>query len=109
MGLYTRRLPEIAPNIGLRDQVTAVLVVLLTIAEKVCIWDLVKVTLAGVTVTPTGGFRVRAAVADTTGLAMLVAAMVTVKELAIRVWRRVKTACRDATNYGVDRPRHSSV
>ena len=82
-GAVYRPATVMLPTRGLSDHVTAVLPVLVTVAEKVWAWDCVKVTLAGVTVTPTDGLRVTVALADLVGLATLVAVTVTNWELVI--------------------------
>jgi hypothetical protein len=65
------------------DQVTAVLLVPLTVAVNVWFCDGCKETEDGVNETITGGFRVMVAVADLVGSATLVAFTVTAWELAI--------------------------
>ena len=66
------------PTAGLSDQVTAVLEVLATVAVKAWVCEGVRVTLAGVRVTLTGGVRETVALAETAVLATLVAVTVTV-------------------------------
>ena len=71
------------PTAGLKDQVTTVFVVLATVAVKAWVCVGVRVTLAGVRVTPTGGVSDTVAVAETAGLATLVAVTVTVCAVAM--------------------------
>ena len=66
------------PTAGLKDQVTAVFAVLATVAVKAWVCDGVRVKLAGVRVTLTGGVSDTVAVAETAGMATLVAFTVTV-------------------------------
>ena len=73
------------PKAGLIDQVTAVLLVPLTVAVNVWFCDGCKETEDGVNETTTGGVRVMVAVADLVGSATLVAVTVTVWELATEV------------------------
>src|ERR1039458_1274370 len=82
-GAVYRPAAVMLPRAGLIDQVTAQLLVLVTAAEKVWVCDCVKVTLAGATVTPTGGFRITVAEADFVESATLVAVTMTVWELEI--------------------------
>jgi hypothetical protein len=70
------------PKAGLIDQVTAVLLVPLTVGVNVWFCDGCKETEDGVNETVTGGFRVTAAVADLVGSATLAAVTVTVWEVA---------------------------
>jgi hypothetical protein len=65
------------------DQVTAVLLVPLTVAVNVWLFDGSKDTEDGVSETVTGGVSVTLAVTDFVGSATLVAVTVTVWELAI--------------------------
>jgi hypothetical protein len=67
----------------LSAQVTAVLLVPLTVALNVCCCDGCKDTEVGVSETVTGGFRVMVALADLVGSAVLVAVTVTFCALAI--------------------------
>ena len=71
------------PTAGLSDQVTAVFVVLATVAVKAWVCVGVRVTLAGVRVTLTGGVREIVPLAETAGLATLVAVTVTVCAVAM--------------------------
>src|ERR1039458_6185974 len=82
-GAVYRPAAVMLPRAGLIDQVTAQLLVLVTAAEKVWVCDCVKVTLAGATVTPIGGFRVTVTEADFVESATLVAVTITVWELEI--------------------------
>jgi hypothetical protein len=77
-GAVYRPAAVMLPTTGLSDHVTAVLLVLVTAAAKLWVCDCVNVTLAGLTVTFTGGFRVTVALADFVGSATLVAFTVTV-------------------------------
>ena len=77
-GAVYRPTAVMLPTTGVSDHVTALLLVLVTAAEKVWVCDCVKVTLAGATVTPTGGFRVTVTEADFVESATLVAVTITV-------------------------------
>src|SRR5271157_1534116 len=64
---------------GMAVQVTAVLLVLATLAVNCCVWPpLESVTLAGVTLKDTGGMRVTVAVSDVDETPRVVAVIVTV-------------------------------
>jgi hypothetical protein len=63
---------------GLIDQVTAVLLVFVTLAENCWVWLPYKLALLGATVTPIGGINVTVAEADFVVSAWLVAVTVTV-------------------------------
>jgi hypothetical protein len=64
---------EMTPTAGLKDQVTAVLEVLLTVALNCRDCELVNDAVGGVTETVAGGTRFTTAVADLVGSAELVA------------------------------------
>jgi hypothetical protein len=69
---------EIVPTAGLSDQVTAVLVVPVTVAENCWVCEAVSDTVVGVTETATTGTSVTVAVAVLVASAALVAVMVMV-------------------------------
>ena len=77
-GAVYKPLLEIVPVDGLKDHVTAVLVVLLTVAVNCWLCDSVRVAVPGVRETATGGFNVRVALALAVESAALVAMTVTV-------------------------------
>ena len=68
---------EIVPTAGLTDQETLVFNEPATVAENCCVWPTPRVTVAGDTVTVTGGVTETFAVADLVGSCTLVAATVT--------------------------------
>jgi hypothetical protein len=68
---------------GLIVQVTAVFEEPVTLAVNCCVWPATRVLVTGVTVTPTGGFSVTAALADLVVSAALVAVTVTVCAVAM--------------------------
>jgi len=73
---------ETVPTAGLSDQVTVVSVVPLTLAVNCWVWEGVRETLVGVSVTATAT-RVMVALADLVVSAALVAVTVTVWELVL--------------------------
>src|SRR5215471_3987744 len=68
---------EMVPT-GLADQVTAVLLLPVTVAENSCVWETVRLAVPGVIEIAIGGLRVTVAVACFVESAALVAVIVTV-------------------------------
>lgn len=79
------RPPELIAPVpaGLIDQVTAALLVFMTVAENCCVWLAYKVAVAGVTLTAIAGIRVTVDDADLVVSAWVVAVIVTVCSVVI--------------------------